>query len=87
MKIIRQIQERYSVRAYQKRPVEKEKLSAVLTAARLAPSARNSQEWRFVVVQEAARRQQLSVAANNQAFVGTAPVVIACCSTNTDYIM
>lgn len=87
MALIAQIQKRYSVRSYQPRPVEKEKLLAVLEAARLAPSAKNFQEWRFVVVQDEVIRRKLMVAANNQAFVGAAPVVIACCATNTDYIM
>ena len=49
MALLRQIQQRYSVRSYQDRPVEKAKLTIVLEAARLAPSARNCQEWRFVV--------------------------------------
>jgi len=87
MALLPQIQQRYSVRAYQQRPVEKEKLETVLQAARLAPSARNMQEWRFIVVQDAATRQKLCVAANNQAFVGKAPVVIACCSALADYVM
>lgn len=87
MAILRHIQQRYSVRSYQDRPVEKAKLAAVLEAARLAPSARNCQEWRFVVVQDAALRQKLAAAANNQAFVGQAPVVIAACGLNPAYVM
>lgn len=87
MAIIRQIKERYSVRSYKPRLVEKEKLDAVLEAARLAPSARNVQGWRLVVAQDAETRKKLMVAANNQAFVGEAPVVIACCAVNTDHVM
>lgn len=87
MTLIPHIQQRYSVRAYQNRPVEPAKLEAVLEAARLAPSARNVQEGRFVVVRDAALRAQLVAAANNQAFVGTAPIVIACCAVKTDYVM
>ncbi len=87
MAILRQIQQRYAVRSYQARPVEKEKLAAVLEAARMAPSARNCQEWRFVVVQDAGLRKKLAAAANNQAFVGEAPVVIAACGINTAYTM
>ncbi len=87
MALMKQINNRYSVRSYQPRPVEKEKLLAVLEAARLAPSAKNVQERRLVVVQDEAIRRKLMVAANNQAFVGEAPVVIACCATNTDYVM
>ena len=67
--------------------MEKEKLEIILQAARLAPSAKNIQEWRFIVVQDADARKKLCVAANNQAFVGEAPVVIVCCSTSADYLM
>ena len=87
MALLTQIRNRYSVRAYLDKPVEREKLDAVLEAARLAPSARNLQGWRFVVVQEPETRARLSTAANNQAFVAKAPVVIACCGTNPDYVM
>ena len=87
MALLTQIRERYSVRAYADRPVEDEKLKAVLEAARQAPSARNLQDWRFVVVRDAEIRQRLVIAANHQPFVGQAPVVLACCGTNTDYTM
>lgn len=87
MALMKQIRKRYSVRSYQDRPVEKKKLDTVLDAARLAPSASNVQESRFVVVQDAGTRKKLVPAANNQAFVGEAPVVIACCATNTEKVM
>ncbi len=44
--------QRRSVRAYADRPVEREKILRCLEAARLAPSACNSQPWRFIVVDE-----------------------------------
>ena len=87
MALLSQIKNRYSVRSYHQKPVEKDKLLLVLEAARLAPSAKNFQEWRFVAVQDEKIRQKLMVAANNQAFVGKAPVVIVCCATNTEYVM
>lgn len=87
MALLKQIQQRYSVRSYQKRPVEKEKLEIILQAARLAPSAKNVQEWRLIVVQDVATCKKLCVAANNQAFVGEAPVVIVCCSILADNVM
>jgi len=46
------IQARRSVRKYQDKPVEREKIVACLEAARLAPSAENVQPWRFVVIDE-----------------------------------
>jgi nitroreductase len=78
---------RQSVRVYEDRAVEPQKLQRVLEATRLAPSASNRQEWRFVVVQDAEVRQELAGAANGQAFVGQAPVVIVACATRTDHVM
>ena len=87
MDIYDAIRQRYSVRAYQAKPVEKEKLLRILDAARLAPSASNRQEWRFVVVTDEEKRKRLAVAARNQKFVGTAPVVIACCAETDNHVM
>ena len=81
------IKERRSVRAYTDEPVEKEKLDKIFKAARLAPSAANYQEWRFVVVTEKSKREALMVAANNQKFVAEAPVVIACCAETDGHKM
>ena len=80
------VKRRYSCRAYAERAVEADILERILEAARLAPSAKNLQDWRFVVVTDETTRQQLQVAANNQPFVGQAPVIIAACS-NTSYRM
>lgn len=87
MNVMEAIKKRCSVRGYQNRPVEKEKLDKILEAARLAPSASNRQEWRFVVVQDRAARQRLMKAAKNQSFVGEAPIVIACCAKTDNHIM
>jgi nitroreductase len=45
-------EQRYSCRSYDPRPVPGDDLKAICEAARLAPSACNSQTWRFVVVQD-----------------------------------
>jgi nitroreductase len=45
MYVMDAINTRKSVRSYLSKPVEDEKLNAVLEAARLAPSASNRQEW------------------------------------------
>ena len=44
------IQIRQSVRAYQSRPVGREKLEKLIEAVRLAPSASNSQPWKLIIV-------------------------------------
>ncbi len=87
MDLMEAIKKRCSVRDYQDRPVEKEKLESILEAARLAPSACNKQEWRFVVARDRDIRQRLMQAAKNQAFVGQAPVVIACCAKTDNHVM
>jgi len=87
MNVSEAIRQRYSVRAYQNRPVEKDKLMRVLEAARLAPSASNRQEWRFVVVQDFDKRQKLAAIAMGQKFVGEAPVVIAACAETDNHVM
>jgi len=81
------IRNRYSVRAYQDRPVEQDKLLAVLEAARLAPSGSNRQPWKFVVARDARTRQALMAACGGQKFVGQAPVVIAAVGIMPDRIM
>ncbi len=78
---------RYSCRNYQDRPVEEEKLARILEAARLAPSASNRQEWRFIVVTDAAVRAKLVDMAHKQKFVGQAPVVIVACAVTDGHLM
>ena len=81
------IRERRSIRQYEDRPVEDEKLQQVMEAARLAPSAGNRQEWKFVVVRDPELRSQLVGAARDQQFVAEAPVCIAACAQAHGYVM
>jgi nitroreductase len=87
MSVLDVIQTRRSVRAYESREVEEEKLLRVLEAARLSPSAKNLQERFFIVVRDAETREALVDAALGQRFVGEAPVVIVACADNTRYKM
>jgi len=87
MNVIEVIEKRRSVRSYTDRPVERDKIDRLLEAARLAPSASNRQEWRFVVVTDPQRREALARAANDQMFVAEAPVVIAACAESDGHVM
>jgi nitroreductase len=51
---------RYSVRNYTGEPVATEKLELCLEAARLAPSASNSQPWTFVVVDDSVLKEKIA---------------------------
>ena len=86
MQLMQAIRARRSIRKFQDRPIEDETLLAVLDAGRLAPSAKNMQDWRFIVVRDETARRKLAVAARGQQFVAEAPVVIAACGTS-DLVM
>ena len=87
MDVYDSIRIRKSVRSYLDRPVEKEKLDRVLKAVRLAPSASNRQEWRFVVVTDPEKRRRLAEEAAGQRFIAEAPIVIAACAETDGKIM
>ncbi len=87
MEVMPEILSRRSVRSFTSQPIEKDQIERILEAARLAPSAKNRQEWRFVVIQKKETRQKVMEAAFNQEYVGQAPVIIAVCTTNIDYRM
>ena len=81
------IQKRFSVRKFLNKPVEQEKIDTLLEAARLAPSASNKQTWHFVVIRDQEKRKQLTNICRRQKFVSEAPITIAVCNSNLDYIM
>jgi nitroreductase len=87
MDVIDAIKTRKSVRAFLNKPVEDEKLNAILEAGRLAPSARNLQEWRFVVVRDLETRKRLAEAAEGQKFIGEAPITIVACAETDGHVM
>lgn len=76
------VKQRQSVRKYTDRPVEPEKLHRCLEAARLAPSASNSQPWKFVVINEPGlvkkvARETIGPLFTFNNFVPQAPVIVA----------
>jgi len=87
MDIYHAIETRKSVRAFLSKEVPDDMLGRLLEAARIAPSAKNLQEWRFVVVRDPEKRRKLAKAAKGQTFVGEAPVVLACCAETDGYVM
>lgn len=87
MDIYETIRTRKSVREFLDKDVPEDVLMRLLDAARLAPSARNRQEWRFVVVRDPVTRTKLAAAAKSQTFVAEAPVVLACCAETDEHLM
>jgi nitroreductase len=81
MKFIELVSRRQSVRKYCNKAVEPEKIQLCLEAARLSPSACNSQPWKFVVATEPALVKELAIATyspviNFNKFAGQAPVFV-----------
>ncbi len=84
MEVFDAITNRRSIRKYKDTEIEENKITKILEAARLAPSAANRQEWKFVIVKNKATRENLVDAANGQKFVAEAPVLIVACSTESE---
>lgn len=73
--------QRQSVRKYTKKQVEPEKLQMCLEAARLAPSASNSQPWTFIIVDEPQLLDKIAAASKGplgtfNKFVSQAPMIL-----------
>jgi len=86
MAVLDAIRRRYSCRAYLDKSIEREKLDCILEAARLAPSAKNTQDWRFVIVIDRDTKRSLAGATNRPEVFEKAGAIIAACS-NSDYVM
>lgn len=79
MSVLDVIRERRSVRVYKSDPIPEESILRVLEAARLAPSGKNLQPWKFVVVQDVKLKKRLAKASNQQDFIADAPLIIVAC--------
>lgn len=70
---------RVSIRKYEERPVEQEKITQLLKAAMAAPSACNQQPWEFYVVTDKNVIEQLSEASPYAKCAKDAPLVFVPC--------
>ncbi|MHC4293788.1 MAG: nitroreductase family protein [Planctomycetota bacterium] len=86
MEVLGAIRKRYSCRAYSDKKIEQEKLDVILEAARLAPSARNMQDWRFVVITDKNTKSKVAACTNRPDVFEKAGAIIAACSI-TDYVL
>jgi len=74
------LQNRQSVRQYDTKPVEREKLEKLIDAVRLAPSASNSQPWKLIIVEDPGLKDQVAKSTFNRVvsfnkFTVSAPVL------------
>ena len=87
MEVIDEIRNWVSIKKYKDDKIEPEILERILDAGVRAPSAKNRQPWRFIACTEDSVRNKITSAAYGQDHVGSAPVIIAACTTNTEYKM
>ena len=76
MNFLELAKKRYTVRAYTKQTIEKEKLDVILEAGRVAPTGANRQPQRLIVVQDKEGLNKIGKAAN----IYGAPLAIIVCS-------
>lgn len=77
------IKQRVSIRKYTQDPVPEEKINYVLEAARLAPSWKNKQCWKFILVKDPEVKKKLAEASNLR-WLSSAPLIIVGCADPED---
>lgn len=79
LNVLEAVRTRRSIRSFDDKLVEKDKLLKILEAARLSPSANNNQPSQFIIVSDKTIRESLLPAYAHQWFI-KAPVIIVACS-------
>lgn len=75
------VNKRQSIRNYSQKPVESDKIERCIEAARLAPSACNSQPWKFIIVNDGDLKNKIADQTSNRLlplnhFTKQAPVLV-----------
>lgn len=76
---MKEILERVSIRKYEDKPVENEKIEQILRAAMAAPSAGSQQPWEFYVVTDKDTIRALAACSPYSGCAAKAPLVIVPC--------
>ncbi|MCL2376114.1 MAG: nitroreductase family protein [Defluviitaleaceae bacterium] len=76
--MIKEIATRRSIRKYNGKPVEDEKIMQLIESARLAPSGSNTQPWNFIIIRSEETKEKIAKADGNQMWMKDAPVFIVC---------
>ncbi|KXB06949.1 nitroreductase [candidate division MSBL1 archaeon SCGC-AAA382K21] len=84
MKVEDAILKRRSVRSYKDKNISPDKLEKIMNAVRMAPSANNRQDWKFIVVKDEKKKNEVFEASKEQSQIKEAPVVIAGIATDSE---
>ena len=74
------IRARKSIRKYSSKEIPEEKLTKMLEAMRLAPSAKNLQPWKFIIISDEEIKKKLIPACREQTFIADAPIIVVGCA-------
>lgn len=77
------VKQRYSVRSYEERQIENEKMEYIMECVRLAPSAVNFQPWHFYVVTDRERLDALKSTYKRE-WIQSAPCIIVACANHEE---
>lgn len=76
------ITKRKSVRKYKSDPIPDDVLNKILEAGRIAPSAKNIQPWRFIVIRDKETKKRIAEASRGQLWIADADVIVVGCILN-----
>lgn len=85
MNVKEAIEKRRSVRKYKSKKVSSKIINELINAARIAPSAKNAQPWKFKFIVNNKKVKEKLKNLVQQPFVCEAPLVIICCSDPREY--
>ncbi len=83
---MKEINIRRSVRQFEDKKVEEDKIIKILKAAMQAPSARNQQPWEFIVIEDKERISKLTSFTPHYKFAAKAPLLILVLVKQTDLL-
>ena len=76
------VKNRRSIRKYEDRPVEQEKIDSILRSALMSPASKRTNGWEFIVVDDRELLQQMSTCRElGSKFVADAPMAIVVCAS------
>lgn len=78
--VIKQLQERKSMRVFEEREILAEDKALILEAASMAPSAGNQQLYTILDITDAELKKALSESCDHQPFIATAKMVLVICA-------
>ncbi|WP_104721965.1 nitroreductase family protein [Helicobacter mesocricetorum] len=70
------LQERFSCREFQEKPLSKEELDYILEAGRVPPSSLGLEPWKFIVIEDSKHKKEIAKIANSQRHVAECGAII-----------